>query len=409
MGLQQMKDETFSSLGFGIIVPRVNKKDFINKNGLKDLLNVSLSDNDQITIDLSSDPSQLDPLEVQSTMVRIKQSIANFELPFTEKTGASKYRYIPIRVQENSFGKLFPSLGTGSTKRASILFSLIFFNFISAFNLTAKRRINDLSDQGIPFNQSTLICLKCYRNHYNSGMSLTLTSSKELFLHPNWVKYLPEYAGTILFQEIFFMEGNIQEFSQLHSNIRVQTEEAIEWNDTPFTAPISTDGGNFISCGAINVLQLFINRKENSNERLIQVLPAASISNFSESQTAFTIVYNPMLFDAITEQQIPESDTNSSFLMSIPKTGVAEIALQMCVKGKDPKGPKNPKGPKGPRRGPKNKGQGTSQDQGSTDTSRETPQDSDTTLDPLRNQAVIGSEVGKGSHNPKSMAGGNNK
>jgi hypothetical protein len=393
---------SFTDAGYGVITPRITNADFFNMNQLTDLLNGVLPTSDKILSDLSKDPRSLDPVTAQMIAGQIRNAIANFELPYTERTGASKFRYIAIRILTTSFGKLLPPVGSGGNKRSSILFSLIFFNYVCAYNLSAKRRLNDIADQGILINSSTLVSIHCYRNHYTSGMSLTLKAVDELFLHPNWAdeKFLPEFAGTILFKDVFFTEGNVQEFLQLHSSVRTQTAEVIEWNDTPWTTPIATDGGNFVSCGAVNVFPTFVGQKLNSVERLVQVLPSVSISTFSEAQSGFVIVNSPWLMDSTTNHQVPESDTHETFMFAIPKIGVAEVALKMCIKGKGTSETRDPRpSNKGPRRGPKNR-RNNGRNQDSTDTSRDSPENSlDTPVDPLRNATVTGSEIGKGQHN----------
>lgn len=393
---------SFTDAGYGVITPRITNANFVNKNGLNDLLNGVLPTSDKILQDLAKDPALLDPVTAQYTCGQIRTAIQNYELPYTERTGASKYRFIAIRILETTFGKLLPLIGSGGQKRGSVLFSLIFFNYVCAYNLSAKRSLNYMCDQGILINSSTLVSIHCYRGHYASGMSLTLGSVDELFLHPGWadMKYLPEYAGTMLFKKTFFAEGNIQEFLQLHASIRVQTAEVIDWNDTPWTSPVSTDGGSFISCAGVNTFQTFVDQKPNSVERLVQILPSVSINNFSESQTGFVIVNCPWLMDTETNHQVPESDTHETFMFAIPKSAVAEIALKMCIKGKGNTQTREPKpNIKGPRRGPKFR-RNTGGNQDSTDTSRETPENSiDTPLDPQRNMTVVGSEIGKGQHN----------
>jgi hypothetical protein len=397
---------SFSDVGYGVITPRITNADFINLNQLADLFNGVLPTSDKILTDLSNDPRLLDPVTAQRVAGQIRDAISNFELPYTERTGASKYRFIAIRLLTNSYGRLLPPIGSGGNKRCSILFSLVFFNYVCAYNLSAKRRLNDIADQGISINSSTLVSIHCYRNHYTSGMSLTLKAIDELFLHPNWAdeKFLPEFAGTMLFKDVFFSEGNVQEFLQLHSSVRIQTAEAIEWNDTPWASPISTDGGNFITCGSVNVFQTFVGQKANSVERLVQILPSVSIQKFSDAQSGFVIVNSPYLIDSQTNHQVPESDTHETFMFAIPKIGVAEVALKMCMKGNGTSEPRDPKptNNKGPRRGPKNR-RNNGRNQDSTDTSREGTEDpTDIPLDPLRNAAVIGSEIGKGPHNSRT-------
>lgn len=393
---------SFADAGYGVITPRITNADFQNRNELRDLLNGVLPTSDKILQDLSKDPALLDPVTAQYTCGQIRTAIQNYELPYTELTGASKYRFIAIRIVDTTFGRLLPLIGSGGQKRCSVLFSLILFNYICAYNLSAKRSLNYMCDQGILINSSTLVSIHCYRGHYASGMSLTLGAVDELFLHPGWAdqKYLPEYAGTMLFKKVFFTEGNIQEFLQLHASIRRQTDEVIDWNDTPWTSPIATDGGNFITCAGVNTFQTFVGQKPNSVERLVQIVPSVSITAFSEQQTGFVIVNCPWLTDIQTNHQVPESDTHETFMFAIPKTSVAEIALKMCVKGKGKPQNRDPKpSNRGPRRGPKFR-RNTGNNQDSTDTSRDTPENSiDTPVDPQRNMTVTGSEIGKGDHN----------
>jgi hypothetical protein len=232
-------------------------------------------------------------------------------------------------------------------------------------------------------------------------MSLTLESVDELFLHPRWAdKLLPEYKGTLLFKEEFFREGNISEFLNLHANIRRQTDEPIGWSDSIFKTPISTDGGNFITCAGISVLDTFVNQKPDSNEKLVQLLPAVSIQNFSPSQTAFMHVFTPRLFDPLTNHQLPESDTHETFTVAVPKGGIAQIALKMCTKDLNPKtGDKPPKGPKGPK-GPRIKGPRTESTSQSTDTPDTTEVSSSS---PIITTDTVGSESQSSDQSPKSM------
>lgn len=337
MSMRQNKNnlkQVFADLEYGVSREMVTKCDFWNCAELCDLLNGYLDEDDQILPSLSEDPDEIPTQIRQETIGKIRKAMFNAEIPYTERTGASRYRYVVIRILETSFGILLPIIGSGNTARVTALFSLVFFNFVVAYSPDAKRRVNDLSDQGIMMNKSTRLCMQCYRPHYANGMSLALVATDTLFLHSNYKKYLPELAFSILFKDNFFKEGVINEFLNVHQNIRQQTQEAIDWDDSPFTKPISIDGGNFITCAGAHVIHNFKGKKPNSRERIVQLLPATSIDTFSALQVAFIYVFSPKLFIANSAQPLLESDTHKTILITDTRIGMAQIALGMCVKDK---------------------------------------------------------------------------
>lgn len=386
-----------ATLGFGTITRLVTKADFVNRNEFRDLLNVVLESDDQILISLSEDPDELS-VEIRSlTIGRIRNAISNFELPYSEKTGNGAYRFPAIRVAESPYGKLFPQIGTGNQKRVAALFSLVFFNYVVAYNLNAKLRINDLAGQKIQLNQSTYVSHQSYRNHYASGCSIKLDAIDELFLHPKWANYIPDLTGSILFKDVFFREGVIAEFLGVHSSIREQTFPVIPWNDSPFERPINTDGGNFITTGAAYTIKDFKAKKPGSRERIVQILPACSVDKYSMLQTSFIIVNSPMLYHQGTGELLSESDTHETFLLTDTRSSVAQIALTMCVKDSnsrpnqsDSSNSKTPKsgGKKSTGKGQKSKSGNTSLTQGTPDNDVNQQSTVEETLDTSKDKSV---------------------